>query len=179
MEKCGSAPPERVVQRPGSVKSRWVWAVGGAIVAMVVVGNLTGPASSDAPAAIGTAGRDDPEALDDVSPSTIHDVETITGAIDGHELIGRRVDLHAKAVGVTNKGAFWVGARDNHVLVAPARDQPIARRPVREGQAVRISGIIQEVPKAKERLSWDLTAPDLLQLTDQRIYIRADRLRPE
>ncbi len=147
---------------------------------MVVVGNLTGPASSDAPAAIATAGRDEPEAVDaDVSPSTIHDVETITGAIDGHELIGRRVDLHAKAVGVTNKGAFWVGARDNHVLVAPAHDQRIARRPVREGQPVRISGIIQEMPNAKERLSWDLTAPDLLQLTDQRIYIRADRLRPE
>jgi len=168
------------VQRPGSVKFRWVWAVAAAIVAMVVVGNLTGPANSDAPAATGTAGRDEPEALDaDVSPSTIHDVETITGAIDGHELIGRRVDLHAKAVGVTNKGAFWVGPRDNHVLVAPARDQRMARRPVREGQGVRISGIIQEVPNAQERLSWDLTAPDLLQLTDQRIYIRADRLRPE
>lgn len=147
---------------------------------MVVVGNLTGPANSDAPPAIGTAGRDEPDALDaEVAPATIHDVETITGAIDGHELIGRRVDLHAKAVGVTNKGAFWVGPRDNHVLVAPARDLPIARQPVREGEGVRISGIIQEMPNAKERLSWDLTAPELLQLTEQRIYIRADRIRPE
>jgi hypothetical protein len=33
------------------------------------------------------------------------------------------------------------------------------------------------MPSAKQRLSWGLTAPDLVQLTDQRIYIRADRIR--
>jgi len=42
---------------------------------------------------------------------------------------------------------------------------------------VTILGTVLEMPNAKQRLSWGLTAPDLVQLTDQRIYIRADRIR--
>lgn len=164
----------------------WVVAVG--VVAMVVVlgwlgpyfgsRHLTGPASSGVPYAEATAGRDEPDiAGAAVSPSTIQEIETITGAIDGHELIGRRVDLRLKATGVTSKGAFWVGTQDNRVLVAPAPGERIASRPVREGEAVTILGTILEMPNASQRLSWGLAAPDLIQLTDQRIYIRADRIR--
>jgi hypothetical protein len=165
-----------------------MWVVAAGVAAMVVllgwlgpyVGrrHLTGPASSGIPYAEGTAGREQPEATDAVvPPSTIQEIETITGAVDGHELIGRRVELRLKATGVTGQGAFWVGPQDNHVLVAPARDEPTARRPVREGEAVTILGTVLEMPNAKQRLSWGLTAPDLVQLTDQRIYIRADRIR--
>jgi hypothetical protein len=178
------------------MKRRWMWVVAAGVVAMVVVlGRLgpyfgshhltfgshhqtTEPASSGVPYAEGTAGRDEPDVTDAVvSPSTIQEIETITGAIDGHELIGRRVELRLKATGVTSQGAFWVGPQDNHVLVAPARGEQVVRRPVREGEAVTIMGTILEMPNARQRLSWGLTAPDLVQLTDQRIYIRADRIR--
>jgi hypothetical protein len=165
---------------------RWMWVVAAAVAAMVVLLGGVGPyfgkrhltgATSGIPYSEGTAGRDEPEVADAVPPSTIQEIETITGAVDGHELIGRRVELRLKATGVTSRGAFWVGPQDNHVLVAPARDEPIARRPVREGEAVTIVGTVLEMPNAKQRLSWGLTAPDLVQLTDQRIYIRADRIR--
>jgi hypothetical protein len=172
------------------MKGRQTWVVAAAVAAMVVVlgwlgpyfgsRHVTGPARTAVPHAQATTVRARPVPTDaDVSPATIREIETITGAVDGHELIGRRVDLNLKATGVTNKGVFWVGSRDNHVLVAPSRDTGTQRRPVREGERVSIAGTIQGVPKAKERLSWDLTAPDLLQLTDQKIYIRADRIRPE
>jgi len=167
---------------------RWMWVVAVGIATMVgVLGwlgpyfgsrHLTRPASSEV-SVEGTAGREQPEPADaGFSPSIIEEVETITGAIDGHELIGRRVDLRLKATGVTSQGAFWIGPRDNRVLVAPARDKQPARRPVREGEAVTILGTIAEMPNAKERLSWGFTAPDLMQLTEQKIYIRADRIRP-
>jgi len=170
------------------MKRRWMWVVAAGVAAMVVLlgwlgpyfgtRHLTGPASSGIPNAEATAGREQPEATDAVvPPSTIQEIETITGAVDGHELIGRRVELRLKASGVTSQGAFWVGPQDNHVLVAPARDKPTTRRPVREGEAVTILGTVLEMPNAKQRLSWGLTAPDLVQLTDQRIYIRADRIR--
>lgn len=165
---------------------RLMWVVAAGVVTMAVLlawlgpyfgSYLTGPASSGIPYAEGTAGRDEPEVTDAVPPSTIQEIETITGAVDGHELIGRRVELRLKATGVTSQGAFWVGPQDNHILVAPARDEPAARRPVQEGEAVTILGTILEMPNARQRLSWGLTAPDLVQLTDQRIYIRADRIR--
>jgi hypothetical protein len=169
------------------MKRRWAWVLVVGIAAIVVVlgwpyfgsRHSTGVASTGVPDALGTAGRGESRPADvDVAPATIRDIETITGAIDGHELIGRRVDIDLKATGVTNEGAFWVGSRDNHVLVAPRETQS---QPVREGERVTIAGTIQAVPdaKAKERLSWGLTAPDLLQLSDQKIYIRADRVIPE
>jgi hypothetical protein len=176
------------VQQIVRMNRRWMWVVAAGITAVVVLGwlgpyfgsrHLTGPASAGVPYAKGTAGRNQPEPTDaDVSPSTIQEVETITGAVDGHELIGRRVDLRLNATGVTSQGAFWVGPRDNRVLVAPAPDQQPSPQPVREGEAVTILGTIHEMPNAKERLSWGFTAPDLLQLTEQKIYIRADRIRP-
>jgi hypothetical protein len=170
------------------MKRRWLWGVASGVAAMIVIlgwlgpyfgrGHLTGPASSGILYAEATAGREQPDVTDTVvPPSTIQEIETITGAVDGHELIGRRVELRLKATGVTSQGVFWVGPQDNHVLVAPARDKQPARRPVREGEAVTIVGTVLEMPNAEQRLSWGLTAPDLVQLTDQRIYIRADRIR--
>lgn len=169
-----------------------MWLAAAGIAAIVVVlgwlgpdfgsRHWTGPGSTGVPDAKGTAGRAEPVPTDaDEAPATIREIETITGAVDGHELIGRRVDLHLKATGVTNEGAFWVGPRDNHVLVSPLRDGRTKRRPVREGAAVTIAGTIEAVPnaKARERLSWGLTGPDLVQLTDQRVYIRPDRITPE
>jgi hypothetical protein len=141
------------------MRHRWVWAVAAGVAAIVVVlgwlgpyfgsRHLTGPYSSGVPYAEGTAGREQPEVTDAVAPlSTIQEIETITGAIDGHELIGRRVDLRLNATGVTSQGAFWVGPQDNRVLVAPARDGQAARRPVREGEAVTILGKVMEIPNA-------------------------------
>jgi hypothetical protein len=143
------------------------------------VARRSGPAVSGAQA---TTGRVKPDTVDvDAAPATIREIETITGAVDGHELIGRPVDLDLTANGVTSAGAFWVGPRANQVLVAPSRALRQQHPTVREGQRVTIRGMIDAVPdaKAKDRLSWGLTAPDLLQLSDQKIYIRADRLIPE
>jgi hypothetical protein len=169
------------------MKGRWIWVVSVGVAATVVLfawagahaeRQLTGPASAGVSDARATTGREQPDAIDaDLSPSTIREIETITGVVDGHELIGRRVDLRLKAVGVTSAGAFWVGPGDNRILVTPVRTTR-ERRPVREGEAVTIVGTLQEIPNAKERLSWGLTAPDLLRLTDEKVYIRADRITP-
>jgi hypothetical protein len=171
---------------------RSMWMIAAGIVATVAAltwlgpefggHHFTGLASTGVSGAEGTAGRAEPVPTDaDLAPATIREIETITGAVDGHELIGRRVDLHLKATGVTSRGAFWVGPRDNHVFVAPSRDTRTKRRALREGAAVTIAGTIEAVPdaEARERLSWGLTGPELVQLTDQRVYIRPDRITPE
>ena len=108
----------------------------------------------DAP--IGTAGYQTPSDSED-SPATIHDLETMTGAIDPHELIGGRVDFHLKVGEVRDGTSFWVGHGDNHVLVVPRNKV----QPVMTGEMVRITGTIEKIPKGHQ------------------VYIRADAVTPE
>lgn len=122
------------------------------------------------------------------SAGALTELETITGAIDGNELIGRRVDLHVDVQDRANDVAFWVGSRDNRILVVMARDNRSGRQrqrgvaaghrivPVHEGQRATISGIIQKVPDAEARASWGLTEDEQSELTDRKIYIRADHV---
>src|SRR3954469_6110903 len=42
---------------------------------------------------VGTAGRDASVPEPEDSPATLHDLETVTGSLDPHELIGTRVDF--------------------------------------------------------------------------------------
>jgi hypothetical protein len=102
---------------------------------------------------VGTAGHASvPEPED--SPATLHDLETLTGAIDRHELIGTRVDLHVKVRDINNDRSFWVGNKDNRVLVVHGPIEPFTA-----GQTARIIGSIE--------------------MRDQMAYIRADNVIPE
>ena len=135
------------------------WAVLLGVLALVVGLLGAGPyfrsrhgASSVGNSPVGTAGHETPEPED--SPATLHDLETLTGAIDQHELIGSRVDLHVKLGDINNDMSFWVGNKDNRVLVVHSRIEPF-----KAGQTARIIGSIE--------------------MRDQKAYIRADNVIPE
>jgi hypothetical protein len=140
--------------------------------------------------AVGSTGEQAPVAVDAASeppesPALIQEIETITGAVDGHELIGRRVNLHVPVQSRSNDLAFWIGPRDNRVLVAmlpnvrkvegTRRNMPEHRiNPVHIGQQATVSGSIQKMPGADQIRSWALTPADRESLEDRQIYIRAD-----
>ena len=63
---------------------------------------------------VGTTGQQGGEPED--SPATLHDLETLTGAVDPHELIGRRVDFHVKVADINNYASFWVANNGNKML---------------------------------------------------------------
>ena len=143
---------------------------------------------SDPP--VGTAGRDaanEPEA----SPATLHDLETVTGAIDPHELIGGAVDFHVKVADINNDTTFWVSNKDNRMLVVLGRDNrsdaqrvhgvasPNDIKPVAAGQMVHITGTIQGIPDAEARYSWGLNDSQRRALDGQTVYIRAERVTPD
>jgi len=65
---------------------------------------------------VGTAGRERADEPDE-SPATLHDLETVTGTVDPHELIGQRVDFHVHVADINNDTSFWVGNKDNRMLV--------------------------------------------------------------
>jgi hypothetical protein len=109
--------------------------------------------SSAANSPVGTTGHDSALEPED-SPATLHDLETLTGAIDQHELIGSRVDLHVKVRDINNDMSFWIGSKDNRVLVVHSRIEPFTA-----GQTARIIGSIE--------------------MRDQMAYIRADNVIPE
>jgi hypothetical protein len=142
--------------------------------------------------ALGTSGQRSAAETDNSGPglATIHDLETITGTNDGHELVGRRVDLHVPVQQHINDVAFWVGPKDNRLLVVLARDdRDGATRQrgepstsgigtVTAGQQATISGTIQRVPYAEAMYSWGLTNTDRAALMERRIYLRADTVSP-
>jgi hypothetical protein len=154
------------------------------------------PPGSPAPemtgGSVGTSGTEEPAVEGDsgpaavVPPAIIQELDTITGSVDGQQLIGRRVDLHVMVQAVPNDVAFWVGERGNRVLVVLGRDdrtgaerqrgQPSHHNiaPVHPGQQAAISGSVQRLPKAEDMHSWRLTEGDLAELLDRKLYIRAD-----
>ena len=125
-------------------------------------------AGAATPGAIGTSGTVEPEPF---PQAVIREVETITGSLDGYELIGRRVDLHASVRDAASDVAFWMGDGDNRILVV----MPDGHRQRTAGQQqAAIVGTVQRVPKAETTLQWRLTPTDAAELSDRRIYIRAD-----
>lgn len=119
---------------------------------------LASPSSADRDGILGTTGYSAEEPDD--SPATLHDLETVTGAIDPYELVGQRVDFHLPVARTADKNAFWVGTRDNRVLVVPR----MGDRRLADGQLVRIVGTIEQLRP---------------EVNDQRIYIDADAVTPE
>ena len=103
--------------------------------------------------AVGTAGHERALEPED-PPATLHDLETLTGSIDQHELIGTRVDLHVKIRTLNDDMSFWIGGKDNGVLVVHRRIEPFTA-----GQTARVIGSIE--------------------MRDQMAYIRADDVIPE
>jgi hypothetical protein len=139
------------------------------------------------PRPLGTTGQAEAAAEGGVdSPAVIKEIETITGANDGHELIGRKVNLHVPVQGKANDVAFWVGEKDNRILVVMERDRRDGKQrqdgeiaahgiaPVHAGQQADITGTIMKVPSEEERYSWLLTNEDKKELAERPIYIRAD-----
>ena len=124
-------------------------------------------------------------------PILIQELETITGNVDGSELVGRKVDLHVTVLQDGNPVTFWIGTPDNRLLVVLHRDvrDGSARQTslppahgiltVQEGQQAVISGTIQMVPPAEDRYSWNLTREQTREVEARRIYLRADSVRTE
>jgi hypothetical protein len=154
---------------------------------------VTPAAGTTTPGSVGTSGAGIAPGVADgggppavVPPRIIQELDTITGSVDGQELIGRQVDLHVNVHSVPNEVAFWIGEKDNRLLVVRARDNRdgTARQlglpprhgisPVHAGQQATVSGSIQRLPKAEEMYSWRLTEPDRAELVDRKLYIRAD-----
>ena len=97
---------------------------------------------------VGTAGyAAEPEPEE--SPATLHDLETITGALDQHELLGWHVDFHVRVGAIEDATSFWIGKGDSRVLVR-------SMMPVTADQLVRITGTVEG--------------------QDQQVYIRAERV---
>src|SRR6185369_16593113 len=73
---------------------------------------LTGTAGDVQPAAVSAAG-----VAAVPGAAVIQDIETITGTLDGHELVGRRVDVQVPVQKLANPVAFWAGPSGNRILV--------------------------------------------------------------
>ncbi len=113
------------------------------------------------------------------APGIIRDIETITGTIDGHELIGRRVDLRVPVIGPAGRIGYWVGPRDNRVLVVidegekPARGRDttgaVSAIPA-AGQIAAVTGVIRPLPR-DAAARWTVPEADRLVLDDRTIFI--------
>ena len=108
---------------------------------------------------MGTAGRNGTDEQDE-SPATLHDLETVTGTVDPHELVGRRVDFHVTVADIEDDTSFWVGTKDNRMLVVLGRNAPSPNdiKPATPGQMVHIIGTIEG--------------------QDRKVYIRAEHVTP-
>jgi hypothetical protein len=148
-----------------------------------------GDAANPGITSVGTSGHTstpEPES----SPATLHDLETVTGSLDPHELIGSRVDFDLKVRDINSSTSFWVGTKDNPMLVVLGRNnRSEAQRghitsangiqPVKPGQIARITGTIEAIPPAESRYSWGVNDSVRRELKDQKVYIRADDVIPE
>ena len=122
---------------------------------------------------VATAGAVDSELP---APGLIRDIETITGSIDGHELVGRRVDLRVPVLAPAGTIGYWVGPRDNRVLVV-TRDAAAGPRGATTaaatqptptaGEITAVAGVIKPLP-ADAAARWAL--PD----ADRTVFILAD-----
>jgi hypothetical protein len=142
------------------------------------------------PDAVGTAGRaaPSPESAVASDSSVIRDVETITGLVDAHPLIGRKVDLHIPVSEHANDEAFWIGQGDNRVLVVLQRDRRDGAQrqegliatsgiaPLEAGKTAEISGSIQKLPASEEMYSWGLTRRDVREAAAMGVFLRADQV---
>ena len=118
----------------------------------------------------------------------IADLTAILGTDNPRTLVGRRVEMTVPVVQDHTLTKFWIGSQDDRLLVVMGRDtRDGAERqasvppehaivPVHRGQQAVVSGIVERVPRAEERASWDLTAAQTRELERRGVYIRADKV---
>jgi hypothetical protein len=177
---------------PQNRNDREEWQGGGVEVGSANQGSAhsdIGGRQGKEPQAVGTSGNhDDGAGVEDAA--VVREIETITGANDATSLVGRHVDLHVDVQEHANDHAFWVGSRDNRLLVVWGRDNRdgIQRQtgvPAshnlewKPGQRAAISGVVRSIPIKEHRYSWDLTTEDERELADRKIYIHAQSVTPE
>jgi hypothetical protein len=146
---------------------------------MSVDGPGSGGALESAPdAAVGTAGVHARMAAVGFRPGlpTIHELETVTGVNDGHLLVSRRVDLHVPVQRSINDSAFWVGSKDNRLLVVVRPRANQRNGAVQAGQQTTVVGTIQRVPDDEAIAAWGVTPADHAELMERRIYLRAESI---
>ena len=159
------------------------------VIALVWAGRRSPAEQVANTGATGTAARGAPPQPVDAE-ATLHDLETMTGVNDPNELIGHRVDFHAKVTEVNNY-VMWTGMGDRRVLVVLGRDErtqaqrmhgapsPNDIKPVHAGETARITGTIEPIPYAEARNYWGLTEQQRNALDDLKVYVRADAVVPE
>jgi hypothetical protein len=130
-------------------------------------GGAGGDASGDAGAS-GGAGGD----------GAITDLAEISGASDGASVSGRAAELEGVTVQeVTGDVTFWVGeSAEDRVFVrmdeeASGGEQGIQ---VREGQTLRITGQVEDVPA--DTAAWELEEEDATALGEEPVYIAASKV---
>lgn len=119
--------------------------------------------------------------------AVIRELEASKG--DGHELVGRKVDLTLPVQSRANDQAFWIGSGENEMLAVVHRDNRTAEQryfgvpsgnaidDVKAGQQVTVTGTIQAVPYREATYSWGLSTEDVDRLEARPIYIEADSVR--
>ena len=135
------------------VRSVWVWPLAAGLTALIVASLWTAPRDQTVwpETPVGTAGHV-AAAEPEESPATLHDLETMAGALDPHELLGWHVDFHVRVSALRDATSFWIGKTDSRVLV-------VSMTPVNADQIVRITGTVEG--------------------QDQQVYIRASSVTPE
>jgi len=143
---------------------------------------LNGMPTAGENGATGTAGP--ARSVDE--PTAVYSISELETTGDRTQLVGRKVDLHVRVLGIANDEAFWIGEKDNRLLVVPSRDRrDSAQRqagfvsgndiaPMEAGQMAAISGTIQPLPIAEETYSWGLTTADREEVAASGVYLRAD-----
>lgn len=125
----------------------------------------------------------------DTAGGPITDLTTIFEEQDKATLAGRQVDLQgqtaAQVQSVVGDTTFWVGpSSDQQVFVVLSEEQDAAgaagvegRVDVNEGQTVRLTGQVQQLPSIEEaRQQWGLSEANAAQLENQEIYISAEQV---
>lgn len=115
---------------------------------------------------------------DDGGTGAITDLAEISGASDGASLSGREAELDGVTVqSVTGDVTFWVGeSAEDRVFVrmdeeASGGEQGIQ---VREGQTLRITGQVEDVPA--DTAAWELQDEDATALGEEPVYIAASKV---
>lgn len=150
--------------------------------------DIGGPHSNELQA-VGTSGSHD-EVVGAEDAAVVREIETITGTNDAMSLVGRRVDLHVDVQEHANDHAFWVGSRDNRLLVVWGRDHRDGSKVQAgvpagngvdwgQGRRAAIAGVVRSIPIQENRNAWGLTDEHERELHDRKIYIHAQSVMPE
>jgi hypothetical protein len=199
--------PELIIEDPDSVsQGHWRWVlpilvlllvpVGG----MMILGETTGDPAWPTHNAIlqghapmrhevaGTAGTASTIPVPSDDPAVIREVESITGLVDRHPLIGQKVELHVPVAERAADHAFWIGEPGNRLLVVLRRDHrdDVQRQEglvagngiatLEPGKTAVIAGSIQKLPRFEDMYSWGLTRLDRAELGSMGVYLRADQV---